>query len=286
MLVFANNNPTNPLRQFYHTGFNLAAGGELLTLRMPNTSIACQYNALAQYYDISFGLTGDPTTNTEGFYSATTPGSPNDAYIYRPRATQTGNAAFTLSLWVKTSTNSRAILSKADSDPVWEDGEKQLAIDGSGRIKYSTKVGATEYKILSTTAINVANNAWHHVVIRFQTIPSVLGYVYIDGYDRTDRTNTNYAGHADIASDLLRLGYDAIGNGAANFNGTMDDVAIWDVALTPTQILSLYSSASQGKTAAEVTGLSYDLVLHASMDIGLVPKADTKYQQSYQILNP
>ena len=285
MLVYANNAPTNP-EQYFHTGFALGAGGEVITLSDATNTIVCQYNALAQYYDISFGLTGAPATNTEGFFSLTTPGSANDANIYRPRVMQIGNTAFTLSLWIKTTSNNRAILSKADNDGVWEDGEKQLSIDSSNRIKFSTKQGGTEYKILSTTAINVANGSWHNVVIRFQTTPSVLGYVYIDGYDRTDRTNTNYIAIADVGSDFLRLGFDAVGNGAANFNGTMDDAAIWDAALTASQIYSIYSSAAQGKTAAEVTGLSYDLLLHAPMDITLVPKADTKYMQAYKIMNP
>ena len=86
------------------------------------------------------------------------------------------------------------------------------------------------------TGVNLADGAWHHVATTFQNGVANGTKVYVDGVERLTTTLT-----------VLNQGTGlAIGSGSTYavqlFNGTIDEVAVYNTVLTPEQIRSHYDA--------------------------------------------
>ncbi len=259
-----------------HANFRITGGGEYLALQRPNGLggwiIATEYNvpAIPNFeYDISYGIVPNGSGWTEGFLHAN-PGEPNEG-IYQLVPMNLGTADFTISLWLKTSAQNVAILSKGDNDGTVETGEKQLYLS-TGKVRY---FGQGQSGIIAgNTAVN--NNVWRHIAITFA---GGVGKVYVDGAD--DTAVANYTPIADAASAGLLLGFAA---GKVNFNGVLDDVAIWNRALPLTEIQAIRNAGLNGSSVNTRAHIPGGLLFHASMDVSLQPEAATKYRQAVDLL--
>jgi hypothetical protein len=94
------------------------------------------------------------------------------------------------------------------------------------------------------------DTAWHQFAATWDGTTNANGMkLYVDGALVAERTSTQaaIAGWADFQ----------IGHASSFFNGTLDDVAVFDRALTPAEIATLYdlrtSEATQGTAAYELT---------------------------------
>ena len=292
-IVFADDTPSPS--SGLHANFGLKGQGEELKLLRPvgNDTPATYYaiQSSANFipeciYDVSFGIVKRGANWFEGFFNAS-PGETNQG-IGRRQPMELGSADFTISLWLKTSSNNVALLSKSDTNGTFDTGEKQLYLDGNGRVRYIVKDGANTRTIAGTTAIT--NGQWHHVAIVFHpdSVASTRK-VYVDGNDDTDSGATDYSntGSADATGSGVRLllGYAASTQDATNFSGVLDEVAIWARTLSAAEITNIYSAGIQHigvDTRAEIpTGLLF----HAPMDVFLTPKTDSKYRQAYNIIH-
>ncbi|HYF65213.1 MAG TPA: LamG-like jellyroll fold domain-containing protein, partial [Herpetosiphonaceae bacterium] len=155
-----------------------------------------------------------------------------------------GKGSFTLGAWVKTTASGQAILTKNDGDGSWERGEKSFYLDASGR---PTFVGWGNNYIYSTRAVN--DGAWHHVAASWTYAGGTGGTatIYVDGVDVTNRASTNYAAvNADNSADTLKIGRSnhQWNEAANNFTGQIDEVAIYDRALSPAKAGLLGSGAN------------------------------------------
>jgi hypothetical protein len=79
---------------------------------------------------------------------------------------------------------------------------------------------------------SVANNTWHHVAF---TVDAGGGRLYVDGVLKDSLAWTGTPG-ATVNGNELRLGAYASGN--FPYNGFLDEVTVWNVALSQTQIQS------------------------------------------------
>ena len=102
------------------------------------------------------------------------------------------------------------------------------------------KMGAT----LGTTALNDGN--WHHLVWTREISSGYLN-IYVDGNTTPELTGT----FSGTYSYNFRIGSytNSIGTATLFFDGNVDEVAYWNVVLTPTEIEDIYNATSTDKTA-------------------------------------
>ena len=149
------------------------------------------------------------------------------------------DTSFTFEAWVKTTSTA--------SSPDYE-GEPALTIFGdhtnnvwtsfgvNGGVlqlsRFSIQANAWQY-VYGTTAIN--DGEWHHVAATSYEANNT-GYVYVDGY--LDGTGTINVYATDMAAvNRIGAGY----NNLDGFTGSLDEVALYNYALSPGRVLAHFS---------------------------------------------
>ena len=83
-----------------------------------------------------------------------------------------------------------------------------------------------------TTALSTG--AWHHVVATFENGTTMK--IYMDGVYKTQRTSTS--------ASTGTGGTFTIAGATSDFNGQIDDIRIYNYALTATQVKTLYNGGA------------------------------------------
>src|SRR6185295_11730081 len=97
---------------------------------------------------------------------------------------------------------------------------------GSGGIPSSVRYAGGFFQG-STSATNVANNAWHQVTY---TNSGGNYAIYVDGVNQSLSSGNASFGNFDVGS-IVRLGYttnNVAGDGTVHFNGLLDDVQFYN----------------------------------------------------------
>ncbi len=145
-----------------------------------------------------------------------------------------GSTSRAVSAWIKTSITNATIVSWGKGAA----GEQMILIveNSTGKLRLEAASGA---RVVNTPALNDGN--WHHVAFSFDnTIGTNLNAVkfYIDGIEATDTTaNTRGINTSDL--NKIRIGTDV--NKGRKFTGSIDELAIFDRALTGTEISNIHS---------------------------------------------
>jgi len=147
----------------------------------------------------------------------------------------TGN--FSIEAWIlqeQTVTNG-SILSKGDLDS--SNGSKDygyvLAVE-NGEVTFNTfNNGGQSTVQLSSSPYTITNNKWYHVAVSYNGTSAIL---YIDGIlIDSDGTNSSLMNNSE--SFYIGAYYDSDSVNPTNyFDGFIDEVKIWDVGLSQTQI--------------------------------------------------
>jgi len=140
-----------------------------------------------------------------------------------------GSGSFTVSAWVKTINASQRIATKRDSVILWLLGTN--GDDGTFIIRDS------DSNIASVTGGTVSDGDWHHVVGMRDEANSLIS-VYVDTI-LSDSAIESSVGSTDSTVDLY------IGSSVAYpsyFDGIIDDVRIYNRALSLPEIQSIYHS--------------------------------------------
>lgn len=139
-----------------------------------------------------------------------------------------GDGPLTIEAWVKKAAHgsSMAIVAKGVN-------AYQLRYSAANKLQF---VKENVSNIVSST-VTILDTAWHHVAVTKNGAASLL---YIDGVDVTDTVTD--ATLADTATDL----YVGRRGGAADewFNGSVDEVAIYDTVLSAAEILAHYEAGA------------------------------------------
>ena len=84
---------------------------------------------------------------------------------------------------------------------------------------------------------------WHHVVVTFDRGESSNnGIIYIDGTLKSKGDDTGHTASDADSFQKLTIGETGGGGGGFNYPGTLDELAIWNVVLTVTEIGQLYAN--------------------------------------------
>jgi len=221
----------------------------------PNPVLAAQPKSYWRLNERGGGVAQDMSTNSmPGTYSAsgityevtgalageTDKGITVDAVA--GKVTVAHNAIYnsyplSVSAWVKFTgvTNNRGIASKyvAASMNGW-----QIHTENGNLCAWYFKDGANYVYDGTACPMSVAgknDGAWHHVAF---TVDSTGGKFYVDGALGTSQAWTGTAG-ATTSAQEISLGYYS---GGTYLDGSLDEVAIFDYALTPAQVSQMHSS--------------------------------------------
>ncbi|OWK38305.1 LamG-like jellyroll fold domain-containing protein [Fimbriiglobus ruber] len=152
-----------------------------------------------------------------------------------------GTTDFTLAAWVRTTaTTNGVIVQQRDANGYVGEYRFSVASDGTVHLMVYGSTGY-QYDFGTTQAVN--DGQWHQVTAVRQ---GTNGYLYIDGTLSASATGTVQSLSGTIS---VAVGAD-IRDNDSYFNGDIDDVRIYNTALTAAQIASLASNAPP----APVTG--------------------------------
>ncbi len=185
-------------------------------------------------------LTG-PIWNSAGRFKncLTFNGTNSYAQIQRPVAND-----FSLAFWVKTTQNTAV--------GQWYNGAALVDGDASGPAndfgtglvggRFAFGVGNPDTTVLSATAIN--NGVWHYCVATRQEATGVI-CVYVDGSLQGTKTATK-----NTLSATSNLYFGRYASGGGFFNGSLDEVRIFDRTLSGIEVAALYASCQQAPPTA------------------------------------
>ncbi len=154
------------------------------------------------------------------------------------------NNSFTVSAWVKPGTTANmSILSKRNN--AFTEGY-DLSLNTSGKVVMRWMSGTLQ---TITSATSLPNNVWHNVAVIYNGTNAKM---YIDGV-----LDTSVNLSVPTSSNNSFLVAAANGSGAiptAYFRGTIDEIRIWDVALTENQMryvinqeIQIFGTATTGR---------------------------------------
>ncbi|UCG47669.1 MAG: hypothetical protein JSU94_19565 [Phycisphaerales bacterium] len=166
-------------------------------------------------------LVGDPVWTTGVLGGALEFDGDGDYVYVSMRNASFGSAS--IGLWIKTDTGQLGV----------------MALDGSER--FHIEVTAEGYLAVDVNGVdivnhkNVADRKWHHIaIVRELDTPEHELAIYIDG----DKGATSAAEQRPFALSQIIIGWHNI-RGGNSFDGLIDDVRMYNVALTQTQIDNL-----------------------------------------------
>jgi len=142
---------------------------------------------------------------------------------------------FTISLWVKTTdSGNKLILDKRGAG--WSTGDFGINLGNlaTGVVSFNFNNGSTQYL---NSATSIIDGQWHHVVVNRNG--SSLLTIYIDGVAKA----INSSGTSFSNNDPIILGRS--GDGGGYMDGSLDEVRIYNTALSAIEIQNLYQSSKK-----------------------------------------
>lgn len=91
-----------------------------------------------------------------------------------------------------------------------------------------------------------ADGYWHHIVA-IRDAGSDMNYLYVDGTKVAEASPSNYSTGFSSTEDALNIGWLNLASSYYHFTGTIDEIAIYNVALTETLILDHYNNGDGKK---------------------------------------
>jgi len=147
--------------------------------------------------------------------------------------------SFSIEYWMNTTTcaGNKVTVGRDDGSLHWWTGGHGDSHSAGFQLRDSTRAGIF---IAGTTAVD--DGLWHHIVC-VRNGNSDTNRIYIDG---TEENSDTYDYAHDFASTTeLNIGYITCG-GHYNFDGKIDEVALYNKALTPSEIQEHYTNGLNG----------------------------------------
>jgi hypothetical protein len=190
-----------------------------------------------------------------------------------PANIPTGNSAYTISAWLKTTASSQAtrggIVGWGNLTTAREATFLRLRqANGLRHAWWDPFLDSTDAQV-AATGTDLDSGAWHHVVAMY------------DGATRSTWVNgqlvsTDTPGNNNAQATTFRIGKTNPGTGLDDFRGDLDDIAIWNTALAPNQITALATGTSPMSLPPSSQGLIAHWVaddLNGLLDDGDLPSA-------------
>jgi hypothetical protein len=153
-----------------------------------------------------------------------------------PSGMPAANAAFTVSLWIKSGSFTAPVYPRCFS--IGKDSTYTFQI-----VVFDHKVflhDANTGNMTGGPAID--DDQWHHIVVIWYGGANGPSAAFVDG-TAISLTGTPLANPTGAGISALRIGSGR--NDSDYYTGHIDDVALWNVALTTQQVISIWNSSKQ-----------------------------------------
>ena len=167
--------------------------------------------------------------------------------------------ALSISGWFKTSANSSFMWLVGKDDAT--NRNFYLQTHNNGQLVFYVTNGGSGTAVGNTTATQVADGEWHHVVAVFN--PSTSTKIYIDGAEKASNTSSI---PSSIDNDTVNLQLGRRGDNKYYFNGSMANVGIWSRALSQSEIQGIMWKNYADLSTADKSSLSAWWALQADVN--------------------
>ena len=191
-------------------------------------------------------------------------GKANQAYSFNgvdqsleaANSPQLNSANTTISFWINPKTFAASgetyILSHGGYQERWK-----ISLPNHGKPVFTTHAGGVCCSDLDS-GTPLALGTWTHVVMVHDGAKDII---YFNGVKVNEKTST---GALDTTTKPLGIGYDPI-NDSNYFNGSLDEVEIYNTALTATEIAALYAAESVAPASSDTEAPCAPLNLAATV---------------------
>jgi hypothetical protein len=161
---------------------------------------------------------------------------------------------FTLSIWFKTTSTS---LSQMFTESAGQSFNLELNINETlGKLSFKTRYSDNSLKTTTSNASNLNDGAWHNVVVTMSGAYGVRN-VYIDG--QFDNSIT-LGGSSFNATSTQNVVFFSTGSSTFFLNGSLDQVRIFNKALSAGEVTTLYNETACTKAACTGTTNTLDIL--------------------------
>lgn len=160
------------------------------------------------------------------------------------------NSAFSIQVYIKSSNTSdfQMIVGKTIGGSNPSNEQIQFRTETNGNIKVIL-FGSTTSLNLESSGDNVLDGNWHSIVVTWST--SVGAKIYIDGTLRgTDTTNI---GTLNSSTEDFLIGARNTASPVKFFNGSMDELMVWDNIISTNNITTLANAVGSGNVPNPAT---------------------------------
>ena len=152
------------------------------------------------------------------------------------------NNSLTITAWIRTTEQRGTIVSKVNQHSPWNGYVFAVGkYAGNDKLGFWIGNGASTQKWYLSNGSNVNDGNWHFVAVSLNG--SVLKF-YVDGV--LDDTKTISGGNLQASTNHFKIGHNP-GGGTPNFKGNIDEVKVFDQALSEAQINSIYNNENNNR---------------------------------------
>lgn len=148
--------------------------------------------------------------------------------------------AHSYEFWIKTATIPSTygnILGRYDATNV---RGFTIYIDNLPKVVFLEANAVSNYLQVRTSATNVVNGSWHHIIVTYDGSSSSAGVkIYIDGVSQTVDVPKDNLGGTSITAESFKIGKDSANN---YFTGNLDEVTIYNKVLSQSDVSYRYNS--------------------------------------------
>ena len=155
-----------------------------------------------------------------------------------------GGTTMTLSVWINPITGSGSYMIAHNPRNTTAQQSQFMLWFYSGFLELSLSTRSQHVRA-NSSAINMDN--WNHIACVVDLSSSTKGIIYINGVNETTAVGLTNFNAFEYATGVMRIGKEQTGY-ATPFLGNIDEVAIWNTALTSSQIQSIYDATSTNLT--------------------------------------
>ncbi|WP_345559098.1 LamG-like jellyroll fold domain-containing protein [Nonomuraea rosea] len=194
-----------------------------------------------------------------------------DSYAATSRAVLSQNSSFSLSTWVKLKNSDiTQYVASQDGDPFGL-ALYYLSTSQKWRLQVSGAGGSTGYGIWVDTTQPVRTDAWSHIVALYDASAAKIR-LYVDGVLSAE---ADYQPSGTVTSGPFRIGARKGDTGQQYLQGAIDDMRLYQRALTAKEVKDLYGEVSATSYNAKPSGqvIEQTFELHNPASLKFVVKA-------------
>jgi hypothetical protein len=166
---------------------------------------------------------------------------------------------FALSAWYKGSGPNNTLLSKMDKTTSRYRGY-DVFLNGGYVTTHIISYWVSNAIRVDGTLYPVTDSAWHNIAVTYDGSSSANGVkIYVDGMEEVKSVYVDSLSGTIQTPESFKVGARSVGSGTTqHLEGTIDEVSVWDAALTQGQIQAQMYAPLQGNEANLVAAWNFD----------------------------